>query len=87
MRSILAVAVIAAVAMPAMAQAQSQGQMVALAERVDRLQRDVDVLQVRLARSGGSTGNAASGVAVAQAGGVTQGFIDTTETRFARLER
>jgi tol-pal system protein YbgF len=90
MRSILAVAVIAAVATPAaappvMAQsvmAQGQGQMVALAERVDRLQRDVDVLQVRLARSGGG-GN----VAVAQAGGVSQGFIDTTETRFARLER
>jgi tol-pal system protein YbgF len=61
--------------------------MTALVERVDRLQRDVDVLQVRLARAGGGSGGGSGGVAVAQAGGVTQGFIDTTETRFARLER
>jgi len=63
--------------------AQGQAQLVALVERVDRLQRDVDVLQVRLARGGSSAGH----VAVAQAGGFSQGFIDTTESRFARLER
>ena len=90
MRWILAVAAITAVALQGVATqaaAQGPGQMTALVERVDRLQRDVDVLQVRLARAGGSSGGGSSGVAVAQAGGISQGFIDTTETRFARLER
>ncbi len=80
MRSILAVALIVMAAAPA--EAQSPAEVRTLVDRVDRLQRDVDVLQVRLAR-GGSGGN----TVVAQAGGVGQGFIDTAEQRFGRLER
>ncbi|MBL8835258.1 MAG: hypothetical protein JNL66_03390 [Alphaproteobacteria bacterium] len=80
MRSILAVALIVLAAAPAAA--QNPAEVRTLVDRVDRLQRDVDVLQVRLAR-GGSGGN----TVVAQAGGVGQGFIDTAEQRFGRLER
>ncbi len=65
--------VLALLAQPASAQDQD---LRGLADRIERLQRDVDVLQRQLARGGGSAGGGAGGAA-------SPGFIAQTDQRFA----
>ncbi len=71
------------VVQPARAQSQDVG---ALSDRLERLQRDVDVLQRQLARQGGSS---RSGSAAASSGSsdVSASFIDRTESRFESVEQ
>jgi tol-pal system protein YbgF len=58
----------------------------ALLDRIERLQRDVDVLQRRLATGGGATAPAPAGAAGAPAVRPTEGFVGQTEQRFSLIE-
>jgi tol-pal system protein YbgF len=55
----------------------------ALVDQIDRLRRDVDVLQRQLARGGAPS---AAGPAAAGSGGVPTTFIEQTDARFADLD-
>jgi tol-pal system protein YbgF len=58
----------------------------ALNDRIERLQRDIDVLQRQVARQGGSS-RSSGGSAAATAAGGDVGFIDRTESRFEGIEQ
>ncbi len=57
-----------------------------LNDRLERLQRDIDVLQRQMARQGSSRGSS-SGAPAAGGGDVSTSFIDRTESRFEGLEQ
>jgi tol-pal system protein YbgF len=71
----------AVASLPAAAQTQDVRPLI---ERMDRMQRDLDVLQRQLARGG--TPAPSSGGATAPAGGFGEGFIAQTDSRFSDLE-
>jgi len=71
------------IARPVFAQSQD---LSGLNDRIDRLQRDVDVLQRQLARQGGGGRSPSSGGG-APAGDVSTSYIDRTETRFETVEQ
>jgi tol-pal system protein YbgF len=66
--------------MPAAAQTDTRS----LVDQIDRLRRDVDVLQRQLARGGPPP--AAGPSAVGTGGGVSTSFIEQTDSRFADLD-
>src|SRR5688572_7265352 len=71
---------------PAGAQAPSPD-VRSLVDQLDRLRRDVDVLQRQLARGGpapASSGPSSTGLA--PGGGVSTSFIEQTDSRFADLD-
>jgi tol-pal system protein YbgF len=68
---------------PVLAQSQDLG---ALNDRIERLQRDVDVLQRQLARQGGGTPARGGAPAAAPSGEVPTSFIDRTESRFDSVD-
>jgi tol-pal system protein YbgF len=68
-------------AVPAAAQTDTRS----LVDQIDRLRRDVDVLQRQLAR-GGPPPAAAPGAIGAGGGGVSTSFIEQTDSRFADLD-
>lgn len=67
---------------PAFAQAQPQQDLSGLGDRIDRLQRDVDVLQRQLARRGAAPAPGGS----VPAGDVPSSFIDQTQGRFDTVD-
>lgn len=71
----------AALTVPAAAQTQDVRPLI---ERIDRMQRDIDVLQRQLARGGVPAPG--SGAAAASAGGFNESFIAQTDSRFSDLE-
>lgn len=77
---------LAGAAVPALAQTDTR----ALMERMDRLQRDMDVMQRNLAR--GTVGGSSAAPSVTQsappppAGVATSAFVEQTESRVGRLE-
>lgn len=77
---------LAGAAAPALAQSDTR----ALMERMDRLQRDMDVMQRNLAR--GTVGGSSAAPAISQsappppAGVASSAFVEQTETRVGRLE-
>lgn len=58
----------------------------ALLDRIERLQRDVDVLQRRLATGGGAVAPAPGGTTSAPTVRPTEGFVGQTEQRFSLVE-
>ncbi len=72
-----------AVAFPAGAQAPSPD-VRSLVDQIDRLRRDVDVLQRQLARGGPPP--ASSSAAASTGGGVPTSFIEQTDARFGDLD-
>jgi tol-pal system protein YbgF len=70
---------------PAVANSQSQD-VRSLVDQIERLRRDVDVLQRQLARGGAPSGPV-SAAAPSSAGGVTTSFIEQTDGRFSDLDR
>jgi tol-pal system protein YbgF len=68
---------------PAAAQAPSPD-LRSLVDQIDRLRRDVDVLQRQLARGGPAPASSAS--SAAPGGGVSSSFIEQTDSRFADLD-
>jgi tol-pal system protein YbgF len=73
--------VLAGLAAPAFAQGTPDTR--ALVDQIDRLRRDVDVLQRQLARGGPAP---ATGGAAATGGGVPTTFIEQTDSRFGDLD-
>lgn len=68
---------------PAVAQVQQQPDVSGLSDRIDRLQRDVDVLQRQVARQRGGAPAASGSV---PAGDVPSSFIDQTQGRFDTVD-
>jgi tol-pal system protein YbgF len=73
-----------AIAFPAAAQAPSPD-VRSLVDQIDRLRRDVDVLQRQLAR-GGPPPASSSAAASTGGGGVSTSFIEQTDARFGDLD-
>jgi tol-pal system protein YbgF len=68
---------------PAVAQVQQQPDISGLTDRIDRLQRDVDVLQRQVARQRGGAPATSGSV---PAGDVPSNFIDQTQGRFDTVD-
>src|SRR5277367_395292 len=68
------------------AEAQTPQDLSALSDRVDRLQRDIDVLQRQLARQPGGAAARSGPAAAAPASDVPTSYIDRTEGRFDTID-
>jgi len=79
-RTACSLAVLLSLAAPAAAQTDTRS----LVDQIDRLRRDVDVLQRQLARGGPAPAPGAVGGSAA--GGVSTSFIEQTDSRFADLD-
>jgi len=82
----LTVALFLAVALPVLPAAAQTQDLRPVYDRIERLQRDIDVLQRQLAR-GGSAPAASGGSAGGGSGAMSSDFIGRTEDRFSALEQ